>query len=342
MTTAAATGRRAWAGRAVSVDEVAGRLAELRRPADGGQPLSLAAVLNLVAYAPADEELPAMRSTIELLADHQPSLAVLVREDDDGDGLDAEALSHCGTGGRPACVAVELVVLRLGAGMRGGAASAVAPLLRTGLPTFLWWPGAPSPEGDAPPARLVAMADRVVTEAGRAADGPAGVRALAAWAPGCGAAVTDLGWAAITTWRQLIAQVLDRRGLDDLRAGHGAVAVGHGGAVPPVDALLLAGWLADLIGPRSMIEMRPERPSAHRIAAIELTGARSGRTMTIRRLPGRHAAEVRVDGPGGAQRRTLPLPRLDRASLLAGELELQRRDPVFERAVAAAAALAAG
>jgi hypothetical protein len=38
----------------------------------------------------------------------------------------------------------------------------------------------------------------------------------------------------------------------------------------------------------------------------------------------------------------LPLPGVDRARLLAGELELQRRDRAFERALATAAAAVAG
>jgi hypothetical protein len=54
-------------------------------------------------------------------------------------------------------------------------------------------------------------------------------------------------------------------------------------------------------------------------------------------LPDRAAAAVCVTEPDGAERRrVLPLPSPERARLLAGELELQRRDRAFERVLPAA------
>jgi hypothetical protein len=59
----------------------------------------------------------------------------------------------------------------------------------------------------------------------------------------------------------------------------------------------------------------------------------------VERIEGRPAAAVCVTEPdGGPRRRVLPLPQLDRTRLLAGELELQRRDRAFERALQGAVA----
>jgi hypothetical protein len=72
------------------------------------------------------------------------------------------------------------------------------------------------------------------------------------------------------------------------------------------------------------------------VLAVEIAGPTS-RHLSVERLPGRDAATVTVTEPDGAvRRRTLPLPDHDRARLLAGELEIQRRDRAFERALARA------
>ena len=70
--------------------------------------------------------------------------------------------------------------------------------------------------------------------------------------------------------------------------------------------------------------------------AVEVAGP-TGRRLRVERLAGREAATVTVTEADGTVRdRTLPLPDPDRARLLAGELEIQRRDRAFERALARA------
>ena len=212
-----------WDGVGVTVEEVAQQLARQRRPADGGTPFMLSGVLNLVAYAGHPSETEAMLRVIERLADHQPSRAVVLCGEPDGDGIDARVSTSCRVAGGHAGVALETVVLILHGDVRAGAASATAPLLRSDLPTILWWPWAPDRRADTPLAPLVAIADRVVTEAARGTDARAAVRALASWVPAARPAVTDLSWAAVTGWRQLIAQMLEGDALDGAarRAGDG-------------------------------------------------------------------------------------------------------------------------
>jgi glucose-6-phosphate dehydrogenase assembly protein OpcA len=335
--------REDWDGTGVSISQVIDRLAVQRRPPDGGMPFTMAGVLNLVAYATDPSELDEMSRVIERLADHQPSRAVLLATAPGGSGIDATVSTSCRLGVDHTGVAVEMVVLTLHGDAAGGAASATVPLLRADLPTVLWWPGPPDASGDGVLDRLAGVVDRVITESGRA-PGAEGVRALASWASGASPSVTDLAWARITAWRQLIAQMVDEQAMASLRDGSPTVLVAHGGAEPDAGTLLLAGWLRDVIGDDLTVRLasRPAEDGEDGPVAVELDGGGTGRRLTIERLPGRAAAVVCVTEPDGAtRRRVLPLPESDRARLLAGELEMQRRDRPFERALAGAAQVAA-
>jgi hypothetical protein len=329
--------RTDWDGQGVTVEEIAQQLARQRRPADGGEPFMLSGVLNLVAYAGHPSETAAMLEVIERLADHQPSRAVVLCGEPEGDGIDARISTGCRVSGESPGVALETVVLILHGDVRAGAASATVPLLRSDLPTILWWPWAPDRRAETPLAPLVAIADRVVTEAARGTDAREAARALASWVPAARPAVTDLSWAAVTGWRQLIAQMLEGEALAALRGAPASATIVHGpgGLVP--DPLLVGGWLRDVVGPGIEVAL-DERDDGDGpgVVAVSLEGVH-GRRLLIERAPGRDAASVSVTEPDGTEkRRVLPLPRPDRTRLLAGELELQRRDRAFERALAGA------
>jgi glucose-6-phosphate dehydrogenase assembly protein OpcA len=325
-----------WNGCGVTVADVAERLAEQRRPAGGGPPFTLSGVLNLIAHCPAGD-LDAMREVVEHLSDHQPSRAVLVTQSEDGEGIDAAVSTSCRLAGGRASV-VERVELTLRGEARAGAASAIGPLLRSELPTVLWWPGAPDPSPDGPLARLAELCDRVVTEVERDGDAAAALANLAGWASDDGPPVTDMAWAAITSWRRLITQVVDEGALARLRAAPASAVVAHPGARPNAKALLMAGWLRNVAGETLAVTLESRPGDGDDLVAVEVAGSRSGRSVVIERLPGRGAAAVCVtEADGTDRRRVLPLPSPDRARLLAGELELQRRDRAFERALRAAA-----
>lgn len=338
MTTAAPPGR--WEGTGVTLDEVLARLADLRCPPDGGPPYNRTGVLTLVAHAAGAAEARALERVIDDLADHQPSRSVLVVEEEAGEGIDAAAGLACrdAEGGRS--VAMELVRLTLRGRARAGLASAVVPLLRVDLPTVLWWPRAP--EADDPSLEALAgLADRMITEAGRCARPADGLRALAPFAARGRPAATDLAWAAITPWRQLLAQMIDPPALAALRSASSVAAVAHPEGPATAEALLLAGWLRDVIGAGLMIELHARPADDAPLMAVELEGFAAGRRLIVERLPRRSSAAVVVVEPGGrSRRRVLPLPHPARAHLIAGELELQRRDRPFERALPHAVALA--
>ncbi len=294
--------RTDWDGVGVTVEEVAQQLARQRRPADGGAPFMLSGVLNLVAYAGRPSETAAMVEVIERLADHQPSRAVVLCGEDGGDGIDARISTSCRISGGTTGVALETVVLILHGAVRAGAASATVPLLRSDLPTILWWPWAPDARADGPFAPLVAIADRVVTEAARGADAREAVRVLRDWVPAARPAVTDLSWAAVTGWRQLIAQMLDPDALAALRGAPARATVLHGpGGLGP-DPLLLGGWLRSVVGPGLEIAVgERDDNDGPGVAAVALEGVH-GRRLVVERAPGRDAASVSVTEPDGTER----------------------------------------
>lgn len=328
-----------WEGEDVGVAEIAARLGPLREQATGGLSQALASVLNLIAWAPEPDEGAREEELIEGLADHQPSRVVIVSPDarGGGGGIRAHVETRCSTVGSGGGVCVELIRLALGAEVIPHAASAVVPLLRSDLPTYLWWPAEPD-AGSAAFRGLAELSDRMLTEAGRTAPGPQAARALAAHVAERISRVTDLAWAAITPWRQLTVQMLDPAGLARLQEGPSTLLAMHCGTEPTLEALLYAGWLREVVGDALTVRTQPADEGEDAVAAIELVGP-TGARLRVDRIFASNAATVTTSVDGEARRRTLPLPHRDRGALLAGELEYQGRDRAFERAVARAAEL---
>ena len=327
-----------WFGSDVGVKDVIAQMAELRaRTSHGPAPLAVSSVLNLVAIAPTDDELNEIEDTIGDLAEHQPSRAVVLSEGQEGDdtGIDANVNVSClmGDGNRQVCV--EQVTLTVRGAARGGVASAVEPLLRNDLPTFVWWPGPPEVAHDVLDA-VCSLADRLVTEGSRSDDPAAALAGLHARIVAGGPAVTDLAWAAITPWRQMLSQMLGPSELERLAAGPAVLHIASRGRTPSLDAHLLAGWLGHALGDRLAVEHSPRPKADEGIVAVELESA-SGRRLAVERIEGRAAAAVSVSSPAGRpRRRVLPMPVPVRSRLLAGELEYIERDDAFEHAVNAA------
>ena len=321
-----------WDGNVRSVRELVVQLARLRDPGAAAAPTAVASVLNLVAVVD-HVEAQMTEALIESMAGHQPSRSIIVTRTSGGEGIDAHIETRhqplAGDGG----VLVEQVRLTLrGPVAARGVASAVEPLLRRDLPMFLWWPTAPA-IGDEALEDLAEGAHRLITEAARVGDACAAIECLARWAGTGGPALTDLSWAALTPWRQLIAQLVEPDEIERLRRGSVAI-IGHTGKKITVEALLVAGWLRETLGDRLMVEMhaRPDVAEGG-LASIELEST-TGRRLTIELIPGRRSAAVTVSPSGpGVARRIMPLPVPDRATLLAGELEMARRDLPFEKAL---------
>ena len=324
-------GARRWHGEGVRIADVARKLRELRSGGDSDVHSTLTRVMNLVVWAPDAPSATDVEALADALSTHHPSRAVIVRPAGGGDGIDArvEVMSrpdHPGGKG----LQVEQIVLTLHGAVASHAASAVIPLLRSELPTFLWWPGAPDP-ASLQFTDLASVADRIVTETGRDMRGAEAVARLVAVVASVDAPVTDLAWAAISPWRQLIATSLRGDALLRLRAGAARATITGPAGEPPLEASLLAGWLDHVLGPELVTSVaagaghgavQGVRLDVDGACLLDLACGDSTATVTLRTAAG---------GP-----RCLSLPHPDRGSLVAGELELRGRDESFEEAVAAA------
>jgi glucose-6-phosphate dehydrogenase assembly protein OpcA len=324
-----------WEGTGVSVAEIAARLSELRDRAAAGRPHGRSTLLNLVVWAPSAED-AAVSGLLDTLVG--PSrIIVLSPGAETGIGARLEVHAHPGAIAQDT-VCEELVRLTLGPDVAAHAASVVTPLVRGDLTTFVWWPGPPEP---ALPAYrdLAGLADRLITEADRGLTGPDALAVVMRELAERDAAITDLSWAALTPWRQLVAQMLRPEQVGSLRRGPSVARMVHGEEPPTLEALLLAGWLRDVIGETLRVELHAAPAGAAAIARLDLEGP-EGRRLRVERVPDSPSCAVTVDAPGtGTRRRTLPLRVQSRRVLIAGELEIRSHDRSFERAATCAQAV---
>ena len=319
-------GTRSWHGTGIKVADVARELRLLRTMAGEDLHSTLTSVMNLVAWAPTHAAAAEVEVIVDGLRDHHPSRAIVVIPADGGDGLDArvDVMSHPDRpGGRT--LQVEQIVLTVHGAVAAHAGSVVIPLIRSELPTFLWWPTAP--DTTAPVFReLGRLADRLVTETGRDLRGQAAITRLAQAIATATAPLTDLAWAVITPWRQMVATSLRGQALIRARTGPTRVTISHPHGEPPLEALLLGGWLLDALGEHAVIAFT-EATGDEDILGLRIDA--DGAALAISRDPGGHT--VTVMSTAGS--RCVPLQPPDRRLLLAGELEHRGPDRPLERAV---------
>jgi glucose-6-phosphate dehydrogenase assembly protein OpcA len=369
-----------WGARATSIDALERELARLRRAAlahakESGRTLARASVLNLVVYA--EREVHARRAarTVAELAIRHPSRAIVLLGDRDREGVLASVQLHChvpqADGEQP--VLYEQILARVRGDFDERVASVVIPLLVPDLPVFLWWTGTP-PSDAQRLDDLARLADRFIVDsadfarADRTLPEVARLRQL-------GIGISDLNWARLTHWRELIAQFFDvpawRPFLDGVIGIRAGFAVDMDGReIHPSQALLLLGWLASRLGWRPVESLAPAeaggllfrmrradgatvmvrlRPRFERgldagdVSGVRIQAAFRGETaeFVVKRAPDeRHAtASAIVDGVVRAER-VVPMPALGMRELLGEELSIAGNDHVYEAALGALMELA--
>ena len=320
-----------WTGQGVRIAEVAHHLRELRAAVGDEPSTTLTSVLNLIAWAPDQAAAADIEAVADALRDHQPSRAIIIVPAAGSDRIDArvEVTSSVAPGsGRT--LLFEQIILTLHGAIAAHAGSAVIPLLRSELPTFLWWPTAPEPSSPTF-LELVRVADRVVTETGRSLRGREALSQLAAVTANSTAPVTDLAWAILTAWRQVLATSIRGKALAAVRAGPASIRITCPTGEPTLEALLLGGWLADVLGDHVRVAF------AQGVGSVDILGVKidvlGGCVVELVRDDADHSVTLRTAAGGP---RSLPLPPPNRRELLAGELELRGHDRPLERALAKA------
>lgn len=250
----------------------------------GGQAVTRAAVLTLIAVVSGDEAVMRTTAMIAELTEHAPCRAILVhrRTDEAGPPLEAYASAHCHRvgGGRQVCC--EQITIHARAEGESHVTGLVVPLLIPDLPVYLYWPDALV--GEHPPLldALARQSDFVILDSARAGNPEEALRHLDELASrlGPGPRPRDLNWSRLTAWRDMLADLFespDRRpwladvATLDVLASAGIAC--EGPPIYPARPLLFAGWFIRRLG------WRTHAVRAHG-EAVEIEADR-GRRVTI-------------------------------------------------------------
>lgn len=296
----------------------------------------------------------------------------------DARGIDVsvDLLEQEATRGRPAIV-YECLTVDVSSQNERQLASIASPLLVPDLPDFLWWAADPV-EGGALFTELVDICDRLIVDSAISAHTASVLEALLTFARDQGdhAALGDLAWARLNPWRRLTMQFFDVPAMLPILDLIDEATLTYGNSTQQwsgfSSALLFAGWLGSRLSWRTPGELLPVRGDPNVWRATLRAGA-TGRqrevTLTLRPTARPLAAstllDVRLAADGGkagfftVERldeteisttsaspempnmvRTVFSPVPTEAELLADELRIFGRDPVYEAALAFAADLA--
>ncbi|HWQ12808.1 MAG TPA: glucose-6-phosphate dehydrogenase assembly protein OpcA [Roseiflexaceae bacterium] len=328
-------------------------------------PVTRTCLANLVVVVDNRESALHATRVVQQLTAVYPNRAIVAAALPEAPGapaLDAwvQALCQLPVPGRPQVCGEQITIEA-----RGQAAAhipgVVLPLLVPDVPVAIWLPRG-NPAGHPVARRLADVADRLIVDS-ETFDGPQNALAALAGLIGGEACVSDLAWARLTRWRELVAQFFDapaaRRQLPEIELLEITVATPPGIQASRSPALLLAGWLATRLGWR--VEGRGENARLLRqdgaqvrleVATVPAGDGQDDRLasltlicraahFSVTRVAAGDVVATRAEIEGRWQiRRSLPLERLDEVALVAGELQLLGRDPTFESALLVAAALA--
>ena len=366
----------------LDVEVVERQLAELwqetaRDPnADAETAVLRARVANLLVYVSNDAALDDLHQMLGELTAIHPSrvLAMLgAREATDQD-IEMSVESICQTDKRTGAkrLSCEEITLKACGKFVVELPSAALPLLMPDLATFLWWRNAPH-LSDKVLDKLLRATDRLVIDSLEFANPQADLREtnkLYSAKDYDHVGVSDLNWARLTFWRELLADFYDVAvyrtwldGVDSVQIDY--VAHEQDESVAP-QALLFSGWLASRLG-WSLKEERPvvesdqvlsfkfrsaSREIQLRLKSVERGERKPGRLVTVELRSSLEKAGsfkvarsddnlyVLAEAKLGRQThrgRVLPVRNRSAAQLLSREMEILCNDQIYQEAIAVAA-----
>lgn len=148
-------------------------------------------------------------------------------------------------------------------------------------------------------------------------------------------AVSDLRWARLTRWRDLLAQYFDLPELRQFETPFSKVSIEGQDAA---SVSLFAGWLKSRMPGGAALAFDRRRAGSGALERVELTGEAGCVTLSL--LP--HSACLQTSIEGGARAsstRIVPVGETRVEVLLRGELRIRSRDVAFEDAAREASAL---
>lgn len=250
--------------------------------------LMRARVLNLMVWVETEEARGEVDELLGAVTSVHPCRALVLFGERAAADQDIEMFvsSRCqsrGAGGASRLCG-EQVTLRARGSFVVELPSAATPLLVSDLPVFLWWRDEPRVD-DQTFARLCRASDRVIIDSADFPDPHADLAALAALLQserGRDAAVSDLDWARLTSWRMLLANFYDvaeyraeLEGLSRVRVEYVASEKAPDAIAP--QALILAGWLASRLG----WNVSREGTASERASVKEILFEKAGRSIVV-------------------------------------------------------------
>ncbi len=228
-------------------------------PSSGGQAVTRACTLNLVACAPDSRTAERTTETIVGLTRSYPNRAILIINDADTTEtrLETWVQANCQmiAPGLPQ-VCGEQISINASGGAVGQTPSLALSLIVPDLPTVLWCTDS-APFDNALFRRLRTMVDRVIIDTARFKQPERDLIQVCEMYQGKSDnpiryTISDLNWTRLTPWRELTAQFFDSRVLLPhlYRLDNVVIEYEHDPdqARNRVQALLLAGWLASRLG----------------------------------------------------------------------------------------------
>jgi glucose-6-phosphate dehydrogenase assembly protein OpcA len=327
-------------------------------------------ILNLLVYVPQNAEAAIVDDILTDITASYPCRAVLMIADSSAaqPKLEAQVTSRCSlpTGTSKQVCCEQVTITAAGTGVND-VHSAVAPLLLSDLPVYLWWRAVPSIQDKTLFRKLADISDRVIIDSalfndphGDFASMAAVLNATPRWT-----AISDLNWARLTAWRALLAgfyDVLDYRPfldqLDQVVIKYAPSSTSLSAIAPR--ALLLGAWLASRLGWRvdANAAKRTEESTSFEFSvdnrAIRVEFAHTSRdiepghlalvtlrskteqsvSFAVRRSADGQRIETSVTrGDEKRVQRVLGYEGLSEGELLGKELEILGHDRIYEQAV---------
>jgi glucose-6-phosphate dehydrogenase assembly protein OpcA len=303
--------------------------------------------LTLVTLADESEDFSAIGETIAALMPEHPARTIVVRlEGEDGRMLSERVYSQCWRPfGQKRQVCCEQVEIAATDAALVDLPSVILPLAVADLPVVVWCRSArlaTLPQFQA----IAGMAQRAIVDGDRfvhlaLAGGASEISAprialnrIAAIA-GKGTRVADLAWTRLTRWRGLLSQVFENRQYLAELPRLSKITV-RTGPLAPIGGLYFGAWVMDALEDAGIHpEFRIERTAdgaQGTMRGIEL--AASDWSVDLSRRDQRLVVTI------GRLEQCNPLPQSDDFTLMAEELRITGRDPVYERTLASALRLA--
>ncbi len=308
-------------------------LAKESSPAESHGVLRACAMTVIVLTDDGDGASAAIQTLGRVMQDH-PNRAVIVRVKSGAQPLlEYRVTAQCWRPlGRQNQICCEQIEITSAAVSLMDAEPVLLAITAADLPVVVWC-RSPHLFGAGALDRLFSRADRVIVDSRDFADPSSALVLLAAAARPDRGHLADLAWTSVTRWREMVAEVFEDPARRDLISRLTAVRVLHSPGPVPTTAYYLAAWFATAGGVALQPVFEEVPPVGGGIEGIVLEAG--AERISIRRAEGT-AILIEI----GSLKNCTSAPRLSEAELLGTELAVTGRDPVFEKALSAAARLA--